>query len=196
MSPTQQSLLDTDPANGSAPGTDRNDCLPEVYLVDGSAYIYRAYHAIRPLANTSGLPTHAVYGFTTILRRILREKEPDCLAVAFDTKGPVFRHRMYPEYKANRPPMPDDLVPQIPYIHKMVDAYNILSMEHEDKEADDLIAAAVLIVVSALMIVMGGFNSPWTWVYVISYFTLVHTGFIVLALWALVRAWSGDKLKK
>ncbi|HHB76900.1 MAG TPA: DNA polymerase I [Desulfobulbus sp.] len=117
--------------------------MREVYLVDGSAYIYRAYHAIRPLSNSSGLPTHAVYGFTTILRRILREKKPECLAVAWDTRGPVFRHRLYPEYKANRPPMPDDLVPQIPYIHKIVDAYNILSMEHEDKEADDLIAAAV-----------------------------------------------------
>ncbi len=117
--------------------------IREVYLVDGSAYIYRAYHAIRPLSNSSGLPTHAVYGFTTILRRILREKQPECLAVAWDTRGPVFRHKIYPEYKANRPPMPDDLVPQIPYIHKIVDAYNILSMEHEDKEADDLIAAAV-----------------------------------------------------
>ena len=115
---------------------------PEVYLVDGSAYIYRAYHAIRPLSNSSGLPTHAVYGFTTILRRILREKKPQCLAVAWDTKGPVFRHRLYPEYKANRPPMPEDLVPQIPYIHKVVDAYNIFSMEHEDLEADDLIASA------------------------------------------------------
>ena len=117
--------------------------LSEVYLIDGSAYIYRAYHAIHPLSNSVGLPTHAVYGFTTILRRILREKQPSCLAVAWDTRGPVFRHRMYPKYKANRPPMPDDLVPQIPYIHKIVDAYNILSMEHEDKEADDLIASAV-----------------------------------------------------
>lgn len=116
--------------------------VSEVYLVDGSAYIYRAYHAIHPLSNSAGLPTHAVYGFTTILRRILREKEPECLAVAWDTKGPVFRHRIYPKYKANRPPMPDDLVPQIPYIHKIVDAYNILSMEHADKEADDLIASA------------------------------------------------------
>ncbi len=117
--------------------------MREIYLVDGSAYIYRAYHAIRPLTTSSGLPTHAVYGFTTILRRIIREKDPECLAVAWDTRGPVFRHRIYPQYKANRPPMPDDLAVQIPYIHKIVDAYNILSMEHEDKEADDLIAAAV-----------------------------------------------------
>ncbi|WP_456387787.1 DNA polymerase I [Desulfolithobacter sp.] len=115
----------------------------QVYLVDGSAYIYRAYHAIRPLANSSGLPTHAVYGFTTILRRIIREKQPRCLAVAFDTRGPVFRHRIYPEYKANRPPMPDDLQPQIPYVREIVKAYHIPALEHEDMEADDLIASAV-----------------------------------------------------
>ena len=118
------------------------DTMREVYLVDGSAYIYRAYHAIRHLSTSSGLPTNAVYGFTTILRRILREKQPPCLAVAWDTPGPVFRHKIYPAYKANRPPMPEDLVPQIEYIHKIVDAYNLLSLEHDNKEADDLIASA------------------------------------------------------
>ncbi len=114
----------------------------EVYLIDGSAYIYRAYHAIKPLSNKSGLPTHAVYGFVTILRRLLREKQPEYLAVAYDTKGPVFRHKISADYKANRPPMPEDLVPQIPYIHKMVAAYNLLSMSADDLEADDLIASA------------------------------------------------------
>jgi DNA polymerase-1 len=114
----------------------------EIYLIDGSAYIYRAYHAIAPLNNSSGLPTHAVYGFTSILRRIMRERRPQCLAVAFDTKGPVFRHKLYAAYKANRPPMPDDLAVQIPYIRKIVQSYNIRSMEHEDQEADDLIASA------------------------------------------------------
>ncbi|HEB49871.1 MAG TPA: DNA polymerase I [Desulfobulbus sp.] len=118
---------------------------PVVYLIDGSAYIYRAYHAIRPLANSSGLPTHAVYGFTTILRRILRERSPQWLAVAFDTRGPVFRHQIYPAYKANRPPMPEDLQPQIPYIWRIVSAYNILRLEHDDQEADDLIASATRI---------------------------------------------------
>ncbi|MCI5223359.1 MAG: DNA polymerase I, partial [Candidatus Electrothrix sp. AR4] len=119
----------------------------EVYLIDGSAYIYRAYHAIRPLSNNSGLPTHAVYGFTTILRRLLREKQPEYLAIAFDTKGPVFRHQISADYKANRPPMPEDLVPQIPYIHKMVAAYNLLSMSADDLEADDLIASAARLLV-------------------------------------------------
>jgi len=117
--------------------------MDTVYLVDGSAYIHRAYHAIRPLSNSGGLPTHAVYGFTTILRRILREKSPSFLAVAWDTPGEVFRHRIYPEYKANRPSMPEDLAVQIPYIHQVVDAYGLVSMAHDDLEADDLIASAV-----------------------------------------------------
>ena len=120
----------------------------EIYLIDGSAYIYRAYHAIAPLSNSSGLPTHAVYGFTTILRRIIRERQPECLAIAFDTKGPVFRHKLYPEYKANRPPMPDDLAVQIPYIRRVAESYNILSLEHDDQEADDLIASAAQKLVS------------------------------------------------
>ena len=113
----------------------------EIYLVDGNAYIHRAYHAIGPLSNSNGLPTNAIYGFTTILRRILRDRKPDCLAVAFDSRGPVFRHRLYPQYKANRPLMPDDLAAQVPYIRRIVQSYNILSLEHEDQEADDLIAS-------------------------------------------------------
>lgn len=114
---------------------------PELYLIDGSAYIYRAYHAIRPLANTHGQPTHAVYGFTTILRRLIRERQPRYLAVAYDSRGPVFRHQLYDAYKANRPPMPDDLAVQIPYIHKIVAAHRILHLQQEDQEADDLIAS-------------------------------------------------------
>lgn len=115
---------------------------PELYLIDGSAYIYRAYHAIKPLSTSHGLPTHAVYGFLSILRRLLREREPQYLAVAFDTRGPVFRHRMYDLYKANRPLMPDDLARQIPYIREMVMAYRLVLLEHDDQEADDLIASA------------------------------------------------------
>ena len=114
---------------------------PELYLIDGSAYIYRAYHAIRPLANTYGQPTHSVYGFTTILRRLIRERQPRYLAVAYDSRGPVFRHQLYDAYKANRPPMPDDLAVQVPYIHKMVAAHRILHLQQDDQEADDLIAS-------------------------------------------------------
>ena len=119
--------------------------MPEksvVYLVDGSAYFYRAYHAIAPLTTANGLPTHAAYGFTNILLRVIREKSPEYLAVAFDAKGPNFRHKMYSAYKANRPPMPDDLAVQIPYIKKIVAAHNIHAMEEQGVEADDLIASA------------------------------------------------------
>jgi len=114
-----------------------------VYLIDGSAYIYRAYHAVAPLTNTNGLPTHAVYGFVNILRRVLREKTPRYLAIAFDARGPNFRHGLYQEYKAHRPAMPDDLACQLPYIKKIVAAYNIVSLEQVGVEADDLIASAV-----------------------------------------------------
>ncbi len=113
-----------------------------LYLIDGSAYIYRAYHAIAPLSSSSGLATNAVYGFTTILRRLIKEREPSYIAVAFDTKGPVFRHLLYKDYKANRPPMPEDLAEQLGNIRKTVSAFGILSMEQGDQEADDLIASA------------------------------------------------------
>ncbi len=114
----------------------------EVYLVDGSAYIYRAYHAVAPLSNSEGMPTHAVFGFLNILRRLIKEKDPRYLAVAFDMRGPVFRHEIYPEYKANRPPMPDDLAVQIPYIKELVRAMNIPCLETQGVEADDIIASA------------------------------------------------------
>ncbi len=116
-----------------------------VYLIDGSAYIYRAYHAIAPLTNSEGMPTHAVFGFLNILKRMLKEKDPKYLAVAFDMRGPVFRHEMYAEYKANRPPMPDDLAVQIPYIKELVHAMNIPSFEMQGVEADDIIASSAKI---------------------------------------------------
>jgi DNA polymerase I len=113
-----------------------------VYLIDGSAYIHRAYHALPPLSNSSGLPTHAVLGFTNILLRVIREKAPRYLAVAFDTKGPNHRHALFPEYKANRPRMQDDLAVQIPWIKQIAAAYRIPLLEREGCEADDLLASA------------------------------------------------------
>ncbi|TBV79886.1 MAG: DNA polymerase I [Desulfobulbaceae bacterium] len=118
-------------------------CNEPIYLVDGSTYFYRAYHAISPLSNAAGLPTHAIYGFTATLLRVIREKNPRFLAVAFDARGKNFRHELYPAYKANRPPMPDDLARQVPYIKKIVAAYQITALEQEGFEADDLIATAV-----------------------------------------------------
>ncbi len=115
-----------------------------VYLIDGSAYIYRAYHAVQPLSNSKGLQTNAVFGFINILRKLLREKKPKFMAVAFDSRGKVFRHDMYPEYKANRPAMPEDLAEQIPYIKEFVASSNILCLEEAGIEADDLIASAAI----------------------------------------------------
>jgi DNA polymerase-1 len=117
----------------------------EVYLIDGSAYIYRAYHAIAPLTNSKGTPTNAVLGFVSMVKRLIREKQPTFLAIAFDSRGPVFRHQIYQAYKANRPPMPDDLSIQIPFIKKFVAASNILMLEEQGVEADDIIASAVKI---------------------------------------------------
>ena len=113
--------------------------MPILYLIDGSAYIHRAYHAVAPLSTSAGRPVNAVYGFTTILRRLIRERGPQYMAVAFDTRGPVFRHDLYADYKANRPPMPEDLAAQIEAIHETVHAFGILSLMAEDQEADDLI---------------------------------------------------------
>ena len=115
---------------------------PIVYLIDGSAYFYRAFHAIPALANAAGLPTNAAYGFTNILLRVLREKEAEYAVVAYDARGPGFRHEIYPDYKATRKAMPDDLAVQIPYIKKLVAAHHIASLEMEGMEADDLIATA------------------------------------------------------
>jgi DNA polymerase-1 len=115
----------------------------EIYIIDGSAYIYRAYHAIAPLSNSAGLATNAVLGFVNMVTRLRKERQPDYLAIAFDSKGPVFRHQLYDRYKANRPPMPEDLQQQIPYIKKFVEAANILTLETQGVEADDIIASIV-----------------------------------------------------
>ncbi len=117
--------------------------MPEskrLYLIDGASYVYRAFYAIRSGLRTSrGLPTNAVYGFAQMLLKVLKEEKPDLLAIAFDTPEPTFRHKEYPEYKANRPPMPEALVPQWPYIQKLVEAFRIPTLNMPGYEADDII---------------------------------------------------------
>ena len=110
-----------------------------VYLIDGSAYIYRAYHAIRGLSNSKGFPTNAAFGFTRMLIKLIEDRSPEYVAMFFDAKGPTFRHEIYPDYKANRPPMPEDLSVQVPYIKKITHGFNIPVMEMQGFEADDLI---------------------------------------------------------
>ncbi|OGW09417.1 MAG: DNA polymerase I [Nitrospinae bacterium RIFCSPLOWO2_12_39_16] len=116
---------------------------PRLYIIDGSSYVYRAFYAIPHLTNSRGLPTNAIYGFARMILKIIRDEKPDYLAIAFDSKGETFRHKEYAEYKAHRPEMPDELVPQIPYIHKLVEAFNIPILQNEGYEADDLIGSAV-----------------------------------------------------
>lgn len=110
-----------------------------LFLIDGSSYIYRAFFAIPPLTNSRGLPTNAVYGYTSMLIKIIRDHKPDYMAVAFDAKGPTFRHEAYKDYKANRPSMPDDLQPQIPYIHELTAGFNLPVLSMQGVEADDII---------------------------------------------------------
>ncbi len=109
-----------------------------IYLIDGSAYIYRSFHALPMLSNSKGLPTNAILGFTQILMRLIKDKKPDYIAMFFDSKGPSFRHEIFSDYKANRPPMPDELSVQIPYIKQITEAFRIKSFEMPGFEADDL----------------------------------------------------------
>ena len=110
-----------------------------LYLIDGSAYIYRAYHAIRSLTNSKGLPTNAAFGFTRMLIKLIEDRSPEYVVMFFDAKGPTFRHEIYQDYKANRPPMPEDLSIQIPYIKEITHGFNIPVIEMQGFEADDLI---------------------------------------------------------
>ncbi len=110
-----------------------------LYLVDGSSYIHRAYHAVRNLSNSKGLPTNAIFGFSRMLLKLLGDKKPSHIAVVFDAKGPTFRHALYDQYKATRPPAPEDPVAQFPYIRAIVQGLGLAMMEKEGYEADDVI---------------------------------------------------------
>jgi DNA polymerase-1 len=117
---------------------------PDVlYLVDLSSYVLRAYHAIAPLQSPSGEPTHAVHGTVTMLERLVREKRPTLFAIAMDSGRETFRKEIYPEYKANRPPSPPDLLPQMARCHEIVSAFGVPCFKQNGVEADDLIATAV-----------------------------------------------------
>ena len=109
-------------------------------MIDGSSYIYRAFFAIGHLSNSKGFPTNAIYGFTNMLLKVLRDRGVEYAALAFDAPGPTFRHEVFAEYKANRPTMPEDLRVQIPSIREIVSALRLPILEKEGYEADDLIA--------------------------------------------------------
>jgi DNA polymerase-1 len=111
-----------------------------VYLVDGSGQFHRAFHAIRGLATSRGLPTNATYGFTTMLRKLIEDEAPKYLGILFDAPGPTFRHEEYREYKANRPKMDEDLAVQVPWVRRVCEAFRLPVMEIPGFEADDVLA--------------------------------------------------------
>ena len=110
-----------------------------VILIDGSSYLYRAYHALPPLMSSKNQPTGAIRGVISMVKKILSDHPSSPLAVIFDAKGKTFRHEMYKEYKANRPPMPEDLVKQIEPINSIIKALGIKLVSVEGVEADDVI---------------------------------------------------------
>ncbi len=131
----------------------RNDSL---YLIDASSYVFRAYFAITGhLSNRRGLPTKAIYGFTNMVWKVLRERRPTYMALVFDAPGPTFRHEMYEAYKANRPEMPADLIPQLPYIKEIGQALGIPTLEIGGYEADDIIATLARRIDHQVVIISG-----------------------------------------
>ncbi len=124
-----------------APGTERR---PTLLLVDGSHALFRAYFAIRHLASPSGQPTGAVFGFTSMLLKLMRERKPERIGVCFDTAEPTFRHEMDATYKANRPDMPDDLSQQWPIAQRISEELGLPTLRLPGFEADDLIATLAI----------------------------------------------------
>lgn len=113
----------------------------KIILIDGNSLVYRAFYALpTTLTTKDGAITNAVYGFTSMLIRLLREERPDGMAVAFDRAAPTFRHLEFKEYKAHRPPMPDELFPQLGLVHRVLDALKIKIYELDGFEADDVLA--------------------------------------------------------
>lgn len=113
--------------------------MKRLFLVDASGYIFRAYYAVRPLSNSKGLPTNALFGFTSMLMKLLKDEKPEMVGIVFDVARKTFRNEKFPEYKANRDEPPADLIPQFPYFRKIVKALNLPVLELPNYEADDVI---------------------------------------------------------
>jgi len=113
----------------------------KLFLIDGNSILYRSYYAIKRLSNSKGFPTNAIYGFILTLRKILDREKPHYLGIVFDTGKPTLRHKMFKAYKAQRKPMPEDLIVQVPVLKKVIQAFRIPLFEYEDYEADDVLAS-------------------------------------------------------
>ncbi len=115
--------------------------MKKLYLVDVSSMFFRAFYAVRPLSNSQGMPTNAIYGFLSMSVKLLKDVQPDYMVYCYDQPGPSFRKELYEAYKANRSETPEDLVPQIPYIKKLTELMGIPGIGKEKFEADDIIGS-------------------------------------------------------
>ena len=113
---------------------------PHLVIIDGFSFLFRAYHAVRPLTRSDGLHTNALFGFSQMLIKVIGDLQPDLCAVALDSIKPTFRKEMYPDYKAHRPPMDPEMAEQLPYFERLIDAFGIQGVRVEGVEADDIIA--------------------------------------------------------
>ncbi len=125
--------------DGGMSATSSSAYRPRLYLIDGTSNVFRAFFAIRNLSTSKGEPTNAVFGFLQMLRKLLKDEEPDHIGIAFDVSADTHRKDKYEDYKANRRPMPDDLRPQLPLIRQVVEAFNIPILEMPKYEADDVL---------------------------------------------------------
>jgi DNA polymerase-1 len=117
--------------------------MPSFYIVDGHSHLFRAYHAVGYLSTSKGVPSHAVLILSTMLWKLIREEQPDYLGVAWDPPGPTFRDTLFTEYKATRTSMPNDLVQQLPYVRRLLEALRVPALEVPGFEADDVLATLV-----------------------------------------------------
>jgi len=114
---------------------------PQLFLVDGHSHCYKAFYALRNMTSAGGAPTNMVFGFASMLRKAIKDYAPDYLAVAFDRRGPTFRHKMYDQYKANRVAPPPEFSAQVPVVHELLEAWRVPVFEMDGYEADDLLGA-------------------------------------------------------
>src|SRR5450432_4119589 len=124
---------------------------PSLFVVDALNFLFRAFHALPPLTTTKGLQTGAIYGLCQMILRIEREERPTHLCVVYDAPGDNFRHQIFAEYKAHRPPMPPELAAQLAMVRRVVDAFGLAQLEVPGFEADDIIASLAKVAAAAGM---------------------------------------------